>query len=292
MKKVALVFAMLVNLPLSEVEAESLNNDSIVTLVRAGLGEDAVVAKIRSSDGQYDTSVEGLVRLKKAKVPNQIITAMIERSSKKSEESKPVWMNEARDPMLPHTPGLYILTDRSESAKMIPVKATTSRQTKSGGFWSYALTGGIASMSFKAIVPRAHAQIQSGEVKPIFYFFFDQAVGPEPSAFSASATITTPTEFALVRFDEKKDHREKKVGKFNITGPKSGLAEKDKIPFTYSEIRSGVFEVIPVNDLPPGEYGFVTDNAGSGGNVVSGIGGVNRTVFDFSIVTQSDHLTN
>lgn len=283
MKKAALAFSMLVNLPLTAALAENLNNESIVSLVHAGLGEEAIVAKIKSSDGHYDTAVQDLIRLKKASVPNRVITAMIENSGRKSVPISSHWSTDARDPMIAHPPGLYVLTDRTDSAKMVAIGPTNSRQTKSGGFWSYALTGGIASMSFKAIIPGTHARTESNQSKPIFYFFFEQANNPAPNAFAMSAEITAPTDFALVRFDVKKDHREKKIGKFNIMGAKSGLAEKDKIPFTYSLIRPGVFEVIPVGDLTPGEYGFVIDSAASGGGQASGISGANRTLFDFSV---------
>ena len=283
MKKTVLAFVMLINFPVGSALAETLNNENIISMVRAGIGEDAIVAKIKVSDGQYETSVQDLIHLKRANVPSRIITVMIENSGKKTNAASPAWSIDARDPMVPHPPGVYVLTDRTLSAKMLPISPTTSRHTKSGGFWSYALTGGIASISFKAIVPGAHAHIEVSQSKPIFYFYFDQTGQSSLSNFWMSGSVNAPTDFALVRFDVKNDHREKKVGRYNITGIKSGLAEKDKIPFTYSLLSPGVFEVIPVIDLVQGEYGFVLESSGGVNIGISSNVGLNNKIFDFSV---------
>ena len=287
MRNAILAFALLIGLPVSAARAETLDNESIILLVKAGVGEDAILAKIKQSPGQYEISVQDLIRLRKANVPSRLITAMIEATTIKPNVTNVAWSTDSRDPMIPHPPGVYVLTDRSEAAKMIAITPTTSRQTKSGGFWSYALTGGIVSMSFKAIVPGAHARTQSTQTKPIFYFYFGQNGQSTPSMFTMSDTITIPTEFSLVRFEVKKDHREKKVGTYNITGVKSGLAEKDRIPFTYSLLSHGVYEVIPVIDLLPGEYGFVIDPTASSSLTIAGVGRFNTKVFDFSVKDRS-----
>lgn len=288
MKKAFLICALLISLIETAAGAETLNNESILTLVRAGVGEDAIVAKIKSTSGQYQTSVQDLVRLKKANVPNRVITAMIDISAIKPSERNSTLSSDSRDPMIPHPPGVYVLTDRSETAKMSAIMPTVTRQAKSGGFWSYALTGGIASMSFKAIVPGNRARTQSNQSRPIFYFYFDQSEPSSSNPFAMSAAITMPTDFFLVRFDVKKDRREKKVGTYNITGVKSGLSEKDKIPFTYSILSPGVYEVIPVADLASGEYGFVLDNSANLGSTLPGVGRFNSRVFDFSIKSEAD----
>ena len=283
MRNSIFAFTLLFSLAASAALAETLNNESIMSLVKAGLGEDAIVAKIRQSPGKYETTIQDLIRLKKANVPNHVITAMIEATPVKPNMPNPVWSTNSGDPMVPHPPGVYFLTDRSEAAKMIAIAPTNSRQTKSGGFWSYALTGGIASMSFKAVVAGSHARTQSTQSKPIFYFYFEQTGQSASSMFAMSDTVTAPTEFALIRFEVKKDHREKKVGTYNITGVKSGLAEKDRIPFTYSLLIPGVYEVIPVIDLLPGEYGFVIDPTAGSGPSIGGVGRFNTRVFDFSV---------
>src|SRR3546814_6285044 len=42
--------------------AETLDNDSVVALVSAGLGDEAVIAKIKASPARYRLSTEDLIR--------------------------------------------------------------------------------------------------------------------------------------------------------------------------------------------------------------------------------------
>jgi tetratricopeptide (TPR) repeat protein len=58
--------------------AEVLTNDAVVTMVKAGLGEEIVLSKIKASQSQFDLSVEGLLRLKEAGVSETVIKAMVE----------------------------------------------------------------------------------------------------------------------------------------------------------------------------------------------------------------------
>ena len=63
------------------VAAEVLTNDGVVTMVKAGLGDDVIVGKIRLSQAQYDLTTNGLVRLKGDGVSEAVIKAMIEASA-------------------------------------------------------------------------------------------------------------------------------------------------------------------------------------------------------------------
>jgi hypothetical protein len=170
---------------------------------------------------------------------------------------------------------------------MMVIDPTTSNQTKTGGFLGYALTGGIASMSFKTIVPKAHARIVSERPRPVFYFYFDQSArslsGGGASSIWLAGAVTSPSEFSLVRFNVKQDRREAKVGKFNIGGAKAGVMDEDRIPFSYTAVSPGVFEVKPDVDLPAGEYGFLYSVSTGGGVGLAGVGAMTSKIFDFSV---------
>lgn len=56
---------------------EALTNDDIVKLVKGGLPEGVIIQKIRSSPRQFDTSADGLIKLKSAGVPDKVIEAMV-----------------------------------------------------------------------------------------------------------------------------------------------------------------------------------------------------------------------
>jgi hypothetical protein len=55
-----------------------LNNKDVLDMQNAGLGADVIIAKIKSSPCNFDTSPATLEELRGAKVPNEVILAMVE----------------------------------------------------------------------------------------------------------------------------------------------------------------------------------------------------------------------
>lgn len=268
--------------------AEVLDNSKIVSLVQVGLDEQAIIAKIKASGGQYDTSTDAMISLKKAGVPGAVIAAMIEASNGQSVSANAAASADSPDPLAPHPSGIYVLASWRAEPKMVVIDPTTSNQTKTGGFLGYALTGGIASMSFKTVVPNAKARVASEVARPKFYFYFDQAgrslSGGATSAVWMAGAVTSPSEFSLVRFDVKDDRREAKVGKFNISGAKAGVMDKSRIAFSYNQVAPGVYEVTPDAELTAGEYGFIySATTGGGGMGLAGMGAMTSKIFDFSV---------
>jgi hypothetical protein len=256
---------------------EQLNNDAIISLVKAGLGPETVVAKINASKGTYDTSTNALIQLKQAGVPDPVIAAMLNRS-KSPVLTGGVADNSNPDPMVPHSPGIYLLDPRG-AGKMSKINPTVSNQTKTSNIWGYAFSYGLSSAKLKMVIPNASARVQAVGRRPTFYFYFNQS-GPLASladfSMSFAATTSSPSEFSLVRFDEKRDHREAAVASIGLASFKAGVSDKARVPFTYDDIAPGVFRVGPTADLPPGEYGFII-SMGAGTGMVA-------RIFDFSVI--------
>jgi hydrogenase maturation factor HypE len=60
---------------------EVLTNDSIIKMVNAELKVETIIRKIEASRVDFDLSTDGLIVLKKANVPDDVITAMQEKQS-------------------------------------------------------------------------------------------------------------------------------------------------------------------------------------------------------------------
>lgn len=262
--------------------AETLDNRSVVELVQVGLGEEAIIAKIASSSTDFAVSTSDLIALKKAGVPSAVIAAMINAKPTAPVARKAPASLDSADPLVPHAAGVYLLADWLPQPMMLPIDATVSDQTKTGGFLGYALTGGLAPMSFKAVVPNQTARVQTSRPRPTFYFYFD-----EPSAnggnFWQAGAVSSPAQFSLIAFKVKSDRREAKVGQFTIAGAKAGVMDKDRIPFDYERIAPGVFKVTPQTTLSPGEYGFIYATSGGSGPGAAGVGATTSRIFDFSV---------
>ena len=60
--------------------APTMDNDAVINMVKAGLGDDLILQTINSSQGRYSTDADSLVALKKAGVSDRLISAMMNKS--------------------------------------------------------------------------------------------------------------------------------------------------------------------------------------------------------------------
>ena len=264
----------------SPAAAETLNNNSVIALVRAGLGNEAVIAKVKATEGKYDLSTDDLIALKTAGVPGDVIAAMLAASTKAQTPDAAMSLTDI-NPMTPHPSGVYLVDTRAN--QLARIDPTMSSQAKTGGIFGYALTGGIASISVKVAIAGDAARVASPTGRPSFYFFFDAsnpATGNLTSSWAAGSaqSVTSPNEFSLIRLMEKKGRREARVGSMNIAGAKSGVMDKDRIAFDYEMVRAGVYKVTPKQPLEAGQYGFIYALNGTGT-----AGAMSARIFDFAV---------
>lgn len=261
----------------SPAQAETLTNRSIIALAAAGLDADAIIAKIDTSDANFDLSTAQLVALKKQGVPSAVIAAMLTAESRrKGASNAPA---NARGPTRPapssaglavnRPPGIYLMRD----GQLARIEANVSGQTKTGGFLGSALSYGIAKISIKVVLQGETARVQTNEPSPNFYFYLP----PRASSSSFNEQSTTPdspSQFSLIRLEKKDGSREARIGRGNVTGFQSGVVSKDRVDFGFDEVRPGVYSVRPSAPLSAGEYSFIM--IGSGGASVA-------RFFDFSV---------
>jgi len=257
--------------------AEVLTNEKVVTMVKAGLPPGIIITKIHSSKTNFDTSTEQLITLKNSKVPDEIITAMVNASSHDSSAKAAIGAGDAtrtdpNDPMSAHEAGIYLYQEVRGEKLMTQLEPATSKQTKSGGFLASAVTYGIAKIKFKASLSGASAPMQVPVARPVFYFYFEvKNSGLSTNSYYA----TSPNEFVLVKFDQKSNSREVTVSQANAFGAQSGTMDKAARAFTVEKLSPGVYRVTPQEDLTEGEYGFYNGSNAQGASVAK--------IFDFSI---------
>ena len=264
----------------SPAAAETLTNANVVGLVQAGIGNDAVIAKIKATEGKYDLSTDDLIALKNQGVPGDVIAAMIAGTAKPAVAAMSIT---DINPMTPHPSGLYLID--TPANRLNRIDPTVSNQAKTGGIFGYALTMGIASMSVKVAISGETARVAAASSRPSFYFFFDAsnpATANIASSWSAGSaqTVSSPSEFTLIKLSEKNGRREARVGSMNIGGAKSGVMDHDRIAFDYEMVREGVYKVTPKEPLKAGQYGFIYAIAGGGTG-----GAMTARIFDFSVAS-------
>ncbi|MGI8544108.1 MAG: hypothetical protein ACR2MD_11630, partial [Aridibacter sp.] len=66
---------------LAQSPRETLTNSEVLELVRSGFSEDLIIAKIKASDANFDTTTDGIKLLKKSGVSDSLILQMVQKNS-------------------------------------------------------------------------------------------------------------------------------------------------------------------------------------------------------------------
>jgi hypothetical protein len=240
---------------------QTMNNDAVIKLVKAGLSDDLIISTINSQPGAYDTSTDGLIALKKAGVTDKVVGAIVTKSvapiaapvegvTNQGDAAQPAAASDPNDPNISHDPGIYMYAKGPKGMELTMLESSVYSQGKTGGFFTSAMTYGIAKVKMKAVIQGAHSNIYTSDSGVIFYFYF----GEENKSFGGP---TTPNVYTLLKFDEKKNTRETQTGSGNAFGTSTGTDSKATAGFTYTKIKPGIYKVVPAGELKPGEYCFL-----------------------------------
>jgi len=126
MKRFLLAFLLV--LPLAALAAP-MSNDDVIKMVKGGLGEPTVIQAIRAAEPGFDTSPDGLLKLKQGGVPDKIIQEIIARGSA------------APTAQAPACPSCGTVTGVREIDKPRKVGAGTAAGAAIGGVLGYAIGG-------------------------------------------------------------------------------------------------------------------------------------------------------
>jgi len=293
-----LVFLFVSALPaLGQQEVEVLTNEDVVRLTESGLPASVIVAKIRSSRTDFDTSVDALVALSEAKVGPEVLEAMTNAgapapsagddaasldvvTATRASEVANVASNFEGTPC--ESPGIFL----SEESSLVDLELTQPSSTKTGSGVLSGLTYGIKSTKAKAMIRGARSQVRTSQRQPTFYFCFEEA----QAGLSYQTTgAVNPSEFPLIALDvqKKKDQRAFVTGKLNLwTGASGGSPPKQLRQVEYQKVVPGVYEV-KSQTLEPGEYAFyyggqATAVIGIFGPAISGASATGK-VFAFGV---------
>ncbi len=252
--------------------AQTFDNDAVIALHRAGLGDGPVIAKIRSLPCHYDTSTAAMVGLKKAGLSDGVIVAMVEscatvRPADDVRDGPPV-RTSAAPQAHPAAGGMFASTRPAAAPSREPEGIYWSGDGAHGltllrptGQTAVKLVGN-GSILFphmaKLIVPRATAQMVIAAPRPAFRFYFN----PQDNRVSefggvGGTAAQSPNEFSLVHFRQDGATRQMTIGRVAPYVSVSGIDPKNTLPFGMTDLGDGVFNVDLPSDLPPGEYGFV-----------------------------------
>ncbi len=234
----------------------AMNNDSVIKMAKAGLGDDVIVGSINGQPGNYKTSTDDLIALKKAGVSDKVIGAMIAKASGGGAPA-PAPVAAGAGPV--NEVGVYY--KKGDAWTDLNPEVVNF---KTGGVLKSIGTAGIVKGDINGHLNGEHSP--TGLKTPIEILIYT----PEGTA---------ATEYQLLRLHTQKDSREFRT----MTGGvlhSSGGATRDSIAFENKKIAPRTYQIILPADIGSGEFGILPPSSGDG----TGSSGRIGKLYSFQII--------
>jgi hypothetical protein len=269
---VALVLGLLAGgAPAQEV----LTNESVISMVKAGLSETIILAKVKSSAGKFDVRTDSLVALKRAGVTDRVIEAMVSHPGQAAAAAPAPAPAATAAPAggAATAPGVGALPSQTATATGQAMAALKDRDVV------YQLIGQrylelqpqlieiqtnhqFFTYKSEVVISGRKATYRTAEKQPVFY------------------TPYSHTEALLVKLKQGDSHDDRNLkmgsGAFMPFGgtTRHGVRQEDRIDVASDRDGRGYYRITPKSPLPAGEYGFV---------IVGGAAVSTGKIFDFGI---------
>jgi hypothetical protein len=237
------ILRLLFALSFLAVAQDVLTNDSIVKMVKSGLGENLIVSMVQGQPGKYSLNPDELVKLKEAGVSEKILAAMASKGSGSGNAAPGVAPPDVAsgDPDIPQ--GIEIgayYKKAGKWAEMLPEVVNW----KTGGVLKHIATVGVVKGDVNGHIQGAHSR--NSLKSPIEVLIYT----PEGVAI---------TEYQLVHLHENPGNREFRTVTGGVMHVEGG-ATRDLIPFEGKKAASRMYKVV-LPSLGAGEYGLLPPGA-------------------------------
>ncbi|SNT22514.1 hypothetical protein SAMN05421770_105267 [Granulicella rosea] len=224
----------------------SMNNDSVLRMSRAGLGEDLILQTIATQPGQYTTDPDTLIELKQSGLSDAIITAMVNHGRIRITPDRPA---PAEAPEVNEI-GVYYKDNQGRWVAIEPEIV----HIKTGGWLKSTATDGIIKQDHNGHVNGKESKLLLP--RPIEFLIY-------------TADGVVASEYEYLRFRLNSNSREFRAltgGVFHSTGG----AQRDEMPFAPVKTGPHTYTFTVGRDTPGGEYGILppgTGNITNGGKI-------------------------
>lgn len=221
--------------------AQTIDNDAVIKMVKAGLGTDVILAAVQSNPGNFKTSAEDLIALKEAGVPDRVLSAMVTKGAGVTAPPPPpsarVEAATADQHLVPEIGVYYKLKGEW---KDLPPEVVN---WKTGGVVKHVASVGVVKGDMNGLIPGSASRTRlTGTIEILMYL---------PEGVAAS-------EYQLLKLHEHGKDREFRTvtgGVFHV----SGGAERDMVEYEVKKIAPRTYTALLT--LAPGEYGFLPPGA-------------------------------
>jgi len=228
---------------------QTLNNDAVIKMAKAGISEDVIAAAVSSTPGTYDTSGDALVALKSAGVSDKVVVAMVAKAGAANAPAPAASAPSALPPGIDEV-GVYYRDKSGKWASLMPEVVNF----KTGGAMKRFATYGIVKEDTNGHIEGKTAKTQV----------------TLPVVFAVYVTEGTAiTEYQVVRLHQQSNSREFR----SVTGGvihESGGAKRDLVEFQPEKIAPRLYQITLESSAGKGEYGIIPPGSVTSSNMASG----------------------
>jgi hypothetical protein len=264
------------------IAQQPLNNQSVIAMAEAGLSDEVIITSIQSSPGTYDTTTAALVALKKAKISDKVVSAIIVKNAgggPAGAATAPA--NQGFSP----APG----ADAGSGFNANPVSGIPAGvdtvgvyYQDPGGAWEEVPAEVVNFKTGGALKHIASVGIVKGDMNGDIAGNRSRLVLKFPASFILYVPEgTSPGEYQLLRLHVNSETREFR----SVTGGvvhESGGAASETVDFSTKKLAPRVYQITLTTEAGRGEFGFLPPQEGGSGKSMASSG----KIYTFSMVSQ------
>jgi hypothetical protein len=246
----------------------TLDNQAVIKMVKADLGEEVILTMINSQPGKYALQADDVIALKQAGVSQKIISAMVTKGSSGAPAAAPPAAaapaavpgegGASAKPAITEVGVYYMKGD--QWVDLLPEVVNW----KTGGVMKSIATVGVVKGDVNGRIIGAHSKTSIPNPVRILVYV------PEGTAI---------TEYQLLKLRESGNAREFRTvtgGVFHV----SGGAQRDLLPVENKKVASRTYELLLSPKLAAGEYGVLPP----GGSVSSSASSQLGKIYSFHLL--------
>ena len=234
---------------------ETLTNDSVIKLLKAGLSEELIVTTINSSPGNYDTSVNSLIALKKAGAGDKVVSAMILKASGATSAPAASAAAPATVAGTADVPAAITLAPGALPAGVDSVGVYFLE--KGGNHWQEVPAEVVNFKKEGSLKHLASAGVLKGEMTGLVGGNRSPLLLKLPARFILYVPEgRAPGEYQLIHLHSNADSREFRAANGGIVKDAGG-ALRDVLDYTPKKIAPRVYLIEMNEEYDRGEYGFL-----------------------------------
>jgi hypothetical protein len=232
-----------------------VDNDTIVRMFKAGIGDDLIIQTIQLQPGHYDTSPDALIALKQAGISDRVLSTIQAHGTGLAVRANRPQSVDHFEPVKLPPPGIEGIGVYYKDARgaWVPMESEIVH-IQSGGFLKSTLTHNIIKEDHNGVVSGTEAKLVLPRPQEFLFYTPDGVDG---------------TEYELIRFRLNSKNREFRV----LTGGvihSTGGAMRDDVAINPVKIAPRTWTFTLPADIPGAEYGILppgTGNVTNGGKI-------------------------